>query len=143
MSEKEIRARMSVELIGTPAELLPKMLEKMMVKFKEREGVKVLREEFLEPKPVGEKIYSSFVDVECNVNNIETLLGLVIDFAPSSIEIVEPEEVIMNTNEFQAIVNDLVAELRRVDTQMKQISMQNFALNQRIKALTDKANSSP
>lgn len=137
MNDK-LKARMTIEIIGSPVEILPKFLQKVMIKFKERGGVSVFKEVYLDPTKVSDKMFSSFVEVECGVNAIETLLGLVIDFGPSSVEILEPDEINLKTGEFQAILNDLVIELRKMDAKVREVGMQNFALNKRIEALTGK-----
>ena len=113
LKEGWIKSTMIIEVLAineTSAELaLQKHVEKMgkedrtfitETKFHESREVE-------KPLPRIEKAYSKIVDVDLLTKDFDTLVRLVVSYAPSSIEIVEPESIKLDMGEAQAILNSL------------------------------------
>lgn len=59
------------------------------------------------PLPRIEKAFSQIVDVDMITKDFDTLVRLVVSYAPSSIEILEPEKIKLDMGEAQAILNSM------------------------------------
>jgi archaeosine-15-forming tRNA-guanine transglycosylase len=132
-----IRARMIIELLGFPPDALKATLKKAIEQMKERVVIK--KEFYAEPKKVGEKIFSSFVEFECEIKDFETLMGIVFDFGPSTIEILSPDEIKMKSKEIEHVLNDLVARIHEMDKQIKILTANNIILQKNINMLQQKS----
>ncbi len=59
------------------------------------------------PLPRLDKAYSRIVDVDILTKDFDTLVRVVVSYAPSSIEILKPEKIRMDMGEAQAILNSV------------------------------------
>ena len=127
----KIKSRMIIEVLGHPPEALTKALEKIMNEVKNRANV--LKQEFAEPKKVGEKmLYSAFVEFECEVERFQDFIGLIIDFGPTSIEIIEPEKIEMGAQDLQAAINDLIMKFQEFTNKLRATNITNILLQKKL-----------
>ena len=136
---KKIKAIFIFEMMGKPPEYLKETLEKY-VKSLEIEGVKLLNHKISEAKEIetkkGEKgfLYSTFAEVELEVDNINLLFGIVFRMLPSHVEVIEPADFNLRNFDLSAIMSDLAIKLHKFDEVVKVLMMErdNFAnqLNQ-------------
>jgi len=136
MEEKpKILARIIIEILGKPKDYVEKTLKVVVDKIKETKGIKLENYEFEKPKKVEGDVFSSFVELELWVNDISVLLGLCFDYMPSSIEILEPQEIRLKANNLSDFLNDLLANLHTLDMRLKTYVQENKVLNQNAIAL--------
>lgn len=116
-----IKVNAIIEIVGAPKEHVTEVIDKAVQLMKENENFKLLNAEKSEPKtiPQSEKIFSSFVEAELSFSNFEKITGFCLDFMPSSIEIVEPEKITVDTLEMTNTLNDLMAKLHQYDMTLK------------------------
>ena len=69
------------------------------------------------------------------VNGVENLIGFCFDFMPSSIEILEPNNLSMEIQEIGDLLNDLLARLHKYDMALKSIRAQNIILSRELQKL--------
>ncbi len=136
MKEQEIREKIDagfihfnsiIEVLGKPVEHVEKTIKDYVKKLKENKKIIILNEEFSEPKK-QEDLFSIFVDIEALVKNSEELVFFCFDYMPSSIEIVEPDNIKYKSREFSSFLNDLQARLHSVDMALKQYKSRNSLL---------------
>ncbi len=136
---RKIRAIFIFEMMGKPPEYLKEILEKY-IKSLEIEGVKLLNHKLSEPKEIeskkGEKsfLYSTFAEVELEIDNLNLLFGVVFRMLPSHVEVIEPADFNLKNFDLSAILSDLAIKLHKFDEIVKVLMMErdNFAaqLNQ-------------
>ena len=112
MGEKEeeliekggIRARLYLEAQGKSPELIEKAKENLIKDLKKKcYVVKVSSEE-----PIFEaNMFSTIAEVEIIAYSLRNLFDIVMSFGPSAVEILEPDEIIMNIGDLQAILVDI------------------------------------
>ncbi len=123
----EILIRAIVEMLGAPKEHIEKTLKDYVQKIKENKKIKVLSEEYAEPKEV-QKLYSVFVELELRFKEMDEIINFCFDYMPSSIEIIEPEEVVLRSSDMTDFLNDLQGRLHKVDGMLKSMMAENKVL---------------
>ncbi len=106
-----IRTVMAIEVLAVSKDAAKEALEKHVKRMEREDGTLVSfkdfkkAEEMLNPFPNVPKAYSYVVEMEVFAVNFDRLVSLVINYAPSSVEIISPEKISMDMGEGQGIVN--------------------------------------
>ena len=128
MAEREIQAIMIVEVAGKPAEYVKQGLEIHVAKLDQMPGVEVISKNFSEPKKIeNQEAYTCFSEIEFKVPTFQKLLDLIFDFMPSSIEIIHPGRIELDSQEATMFVNNMTGRLHRYDEVAK---IAQFKINQ-------------
>src|SRR3989338_11361956 len=114
MEEKEIRARLIIEVVGLPKEHVSETLNKLIEKIRDDNVLILEKQEIFEPVELKDmKLFSSFVEADIRFIGIDKLVGFCFDFTPSSVEILEPLSFIFDAKFMNCILNDFVTKLHR------------------------------
>lgn len=117
-----IRSRAWFELLAVKKEVTESTLKQHVEKIKRQKDVYVLKENFQETKKVENPLsqmpnvkeaYSQAVEVEFISKNVETLLTVVMFFAPSAIEILEPQRLEIGLETIQVVMNSVADLIHR------------------------------
>jgi hypothetical protein len=127
----EITAKAIIQVLGSPKEHLEKSLKLLSEDLEKKYNV--LEKKVSEPKKEGEKFFSSFIDAEMSFQSFSEMMGFVIDFHPSSIEIIEPEEITESSIELTGILNDLIGKIHRMDSQTRALFAKYKMLEKQLK----------
>ena len=119
--KQTIKVRMFIELMGWPKEALNESLKKIVETLKDK--WKVLKEDYSEPEKIGEKSFSSYVELEAEVPNVQQLFGVVLAYGPTVVEIIEPSEVYVSATDMQDILADISSKVNILDRDVKVLSM--------------------
>ena len=135
MAQKEIQAILIIEVAGKPSEYVKDGLEKHLSKVDKMQDIQVVSKNFSEPKRTEhqEEVYTAFCELEVKVPNLAKLMDLIFDLMPSSVEIVDPSRINMDSLEATNFINNLAGRLHRYDEIAK---IAQF----KIKQLTDELN---
>ena len=118
-----IHSRMWFDVLAATKEVAEESLKNHIEKIKKLENCVVLREDLKEtievekPLPRVEKAYSKAAEIEVLTKDIETLLSITIFFAPSAVEVIEPESLKINAASIQTIMNTVADLLHRFASQ--------------------------
>jgi hypothetical protein len=132
--EGKIYASAIIEVLGKPKEHVESALKGFVNQIKEDKAFKLKKEEYQEAKEHGD-MWTTFVELEFEAKNISTMIGFCFDYMPSSIEIIEPEELKMNRDNISDFLNDLQAKLHGVDMLVKQAKTENIFLKKNINTI--------
>lgn len=126
-------ARAIIEVIGYPGEHIQKVIEKVVEKIeKTEEGIDVIKKDMAEPKLVKEKLFSTFVELELKIENQLRLNHFCFDYLPSSIEILDIENMNIKANDFTNGLNDLLARLHEYNVALSNLKALNKELTNRL-----------
>jgi hypothetical protein len=117
----KLTVRMVLEVLGTPKEHVEKTIKLIIERFKEEEGVKVISAKAYESEKI-KAFWSTFCDLEFQVESLEKLINICFNYMPSSLEIVEPAELNIKINMLNNILNDLMSKLHGYDMIIKEIN---------------------
>ena len=129
---EKIRARFIIEMLGRPKEALSKALVDL-VKEITKDGRAVENEVYSKPKKIGKLLYSAFVEFEIICDGMHNVIGAIIDYAPTTVELIEPEKMTVSMMELQDVLNDLTARLHELDKQVKVLQANSIILQRRFK----------
>ncbi len=126
-----MKARVIIEVVGSPKDHVDKTLRDIIEKLKKEKKMKVLQENFFEAEKI-ERFFSAFVEIEIGFGNIKDLVYLCFDYAPSSVEIFDPENLSLPSNVMNDFLNDLMARLHKSDMIVKNIHAENLLLKKEL-----------
>ncbi|MBU4242554.1 MAG: hypothetical protein KKF52_04965, partial [Nanoarchaeota archaeon] len=80
-------------------------------------------------------LWSTFSEVELEVIGIQRLLDVCFDYMPSTIEILDPAGLEIDSNNMAEILNDLMAKLHRYDMLLKNFNAENTILKEKLEKI--------
>lgn len=121
MKEGWIKSWMMIEALGISEAATKGALEKHIDKMELEKGIMVPKKDFKKvekvEKPFGNSAvstaYSGVVELEVLTKDYDRLVFLVLNYAPSAIEILEPKKLTMDAGEAQGILNSLSELMHR------------------------------
>ncbi|MFQ6009691.1 MAG: hypothetical protein ACE5J7_01040 [Candidatus Aenigmatarchaeota archaeon] len=114
-----IRAWLAFEALAISEEVTKKSLESLFNKMEADKKVKVYKKDFSEvkkvenPMPGVKEGWSQVINMEMVVKRFDELVNFVIEYGPSSIEILEPKKLITEMGEAQIILNSVAEMIHR------------------------------
>jgi len=129
-----IKAKIISEVLGSPQEHVDKTLNLLLEKLKERKSLHIENEHTFQAEKIeGKPFFSGFIEYEISVENLNELSGFCFDFMPSSIEILEPERIGINSVEAGDLFNEIMARLHQNDMLLRNTVAQLNMLNRQLK----------
>ncbi len=126
----KIHAKIVIEILGTPKEHVEETIRKVIENLKKEEGVKLLKEVTYEAEKIKE-MWSTFSDLDIELEDATKLVGICFDYMPSSVEIIEPLKMNIETTMISDFLNDLLARLHKTDMILKNALAENQLLKQK------------
>ena len=139
MTEK-LRVKSVIEVVGTPENFVKEAMDIVMQKLQERKDIKMLEQErFGTTKIENKPFWSTFCDLELEVNDVDVLLNYCVEFLPSSVDIVEPVGFQFQNYEINRLFNDIIARLHEYHMSMKNMQAENILLKRDMAKLKEPA----
>lgn len=128
--EENVKARCILELMARPKEVAVNALKSIIGKIEEN-GKKLIvsDEKYSEPKEVENGFFSVYAEFNIE-GDFDSIFNFVLDYAPSSIEILEPNKLTLDMATLQTALNDLSGRLNELDQKIKIYSANNVLLSQ-------------
>ena len=128
---KKIVFRTIVEVLGKPKEHVDSTLKGYLQKLKENSRYEVAKEHLAELKQHEEsELWMAFAELEIKTSDVAEIINFCFDYMPSLIEIIEPEELQLDSLTISSFLNDMQAKLHGVDMIAKQMKLENQLTNQ-------------
>ncbi len=133
-----ILCRCIIEIAGTPKSHIEKTIKLVVENIRNEGGTDIIlkagdvfKTKEIEMKDIKKgKLFSTYVELELLFKNIPTMIGFCFDYMPSSLEILEPKDLRLETNDFAGLINDLLARLHQMDMTLKGLRAENTILNE-------------
>jgi len=133
---KKILFRAVIEILGKPKEHADSTLKGYIQKLKENKRYEVVKEDLAELKQHEEsELWMAFAELEIKTSGVVDIIDFCFDYMPSLIEILEPDELRLDSLVISSFLNDMQAKLHGVDMVAKQLKMENQLLNQSLARL--------
>ncbi len=113
LKEGWIKSGMMIEVLAGSEDAAKKGLENHIKKMDREDNTIIYKMDYKEiakvekPVPNVKEAYSYVVDLELLTNTYEKLFYLVLNYGPSSVEILEPKKIFMDVGEAQGILNSV------------------------------------
>ena len=130
----ELQIKAIIEILGTPKEHVEETLQKVLTELGNRKGVTILSKEIAETKQL-EKFFSTYVDVELKLTDMDKMIDICFDFLPSSIEILEPERINVEAYKIAGFMNDLLAKLHQHSMIIRNLHAENLLMKEQLKKI--------
>ncbi|MBN2422693.1 hypothetical protein JXB41_05670 [Candidatus Woesearchaeota archaeon] len=138
MNEREIRSKVAdgyvhfraiVEILGKPKEFVAKTLNDYIVNIEKNKALSIVKKDIAKAiKQEEADLYASFVELEILGKDIKELISFCFDYMPSSIEIMDPEQLVYNSNDFTDFLNDIQGRLHTVNMAIQDYKQRNLNL---------------
>jgi hypothetical protein len=135
--EGKVKAILILDIVGRPPEHLVDTLKKLAEEMGKEKGVTVISKQIKEPALIKDQkdFYTTFAEIEIEVEEILGLALLMFKYMPAHIEILSPEILALSNNSFNDILNELVRRLHGYDEIARIIQIEHHKLISRIKEL--------
>jgi hypothetical protein len=119
-----LSAKVIVEVAGKPKEHVENAIKIVIDNIKKEKGIKARKMKIFKPKEV-DNFFSSFAELELEFEDPAYLVGMCFDYMPSSVEILEPEELNIDSRDMGGLLNDMLAKLHNASMAVSQLSAEN------------------
>lgn len=136
-SDKKISAVMILDIIGRPPEHLVESLEMIIKEMDKEKGVVVKSKQIKEPVLMKDQkdFYTTFAEIEVEVDDILYLVLLMFKYMPAHIEIISPEIIGLSNSGFNEVLNELVRRLHGYDEIARIMQVERGILLKKIQEL--------
>jgi hypothetical protein len=137
MSSDKFNVMMIFEVIGKPAEHLAETLKGIVEKIEKEKGVELIHNKINEAAPFKAKegFFTNFMEVEVKVEDIEVLSGLMFNYMPAHIEIMEPENIQIQNNTLNTFFNGLMRKLHGYDEVVRVAQTEKIILQRKLEGI--------
>ena len=135
METKNIRAMLIIEVLGRPPEHLTETLNDIISKISEEKGVKIIDKKLNEPVLMKDQkeLYTSFAEVEVEVEEILYLSILMFKYMPAHVEVIYPELIALTNNGWTDILSELTRRLHGYDEVARVLQMEKSILEKKLR----------
>lgn len=128
----ELTIKAIIEILGKPKEHVEQTIKKVIEELEKREEIKVVSYEIAETKEL-ENFFSTYAEAELKLRDMNGLIDFCFDFLPSNIEILEPENISLDSHIFAEYMNDLLAKLHQQSMVIRNLHAENLVMKGKIK----------
>ena len=136
-NEIKINAVLVLDIIGKPKEYLVESLERLVGNIGREKGVLIVSKEIKDPVQMKDQkeFYSTFAEIEIEVEEISTLFILMFRYMPAHIEILSPSMLGMTNNILNEALNDMIRRLHSYDELSRVMQVEKQILIKKIEEL--------
>lgn len=134
---EKVFATIMLEVLGRPPEHLKETLLDLITQIGKEKGVEVKEHTIHEPIELkdNKNFYTSFAEIEIEAESIREIMGLTFKYMPSHIEVISPENIILDNNMLNEILNELTRRLHAYDDLARIIQNEKIILENKLKEL--------
>lgn len=138
--KQKIRVAAIFDVIGKPPEHLVSTLEQLGAQISNESGITVISKSVKEPVLMkdSKEFYTTFMDMELEVEEILYLVILLFKYMPAHIEVIEPETLVLSNYGWNDILNELARRLHGFDEIARILQAENNELRRRLSELSGK-----
>ncbi len=136
---------MIVEMAGRPAEHVKESLTKHVGVLDKLSDITVHKTTVSDAKEVElpkdasktEQMFTCFAEVDLETENFSRMTQVMFDFMPSSVEVIEPSKVLLDSGEATELLNNLSGRLHRYDEVARVSQFKTHQLESQLKSVQE------
>lgn len=134
---KRINAVFVIEVLGRPPEHLVETLENIAKQIGEEKGIKIIGKKINEPVLMKEQknFYTSFMEVEAEIEEIIFLAILMFKYMPAHVEILSPKNLTLSNSGFNDLFNELTRRLHGYEEIARILQTEKMILENQLKTI--------
>lgn len=109
----------------------------MLETLKGEKEIKVVKEQTEPTKKIKENIWSTFTELEMDFRDMHSLTRFCFEYMPSSIEMLDAKELSFSPNEYNVIINDMLAKIHELNLQLNSLNAAVRAMKLNEKKLSE------
>ena len=135
-----IYAKFIIEIAGKPVENVEKALSMVLKQIEDEKGKFKLVESHVGNPELDEKstLHCGFLDVEIKFKEFNKIFDFLLDYTPTSIEIIEPSKITFELNDLNTLLNDIGSNTLSAQSQIRNLNAHLHMMNKKIKELENK-----
>ena len=139
--EDEVLCRVIIEVAGKPKEHIENTLRMVIKNIKEEKNIRLKQGDLYKAKEIEitteqkGQFWSTFAELELYFRNVQTLIAFCFVYMPSSVEILEPQDMRFQLKEFSDLLTELLAKLHELGISLKRLRAENDVLNKNAASL--------
>lgn len=126
----KITTQLIIELAGFPREHVEDTMQKMVENIKKQFAVEDAR---IHDVQRVKELWSTFVDIKIKFDDLGHLTLFCFDYMPSSVDILEPVKFNLESQELNALFNDLMGKIHHYDMLLKNYKITTEMLKKKLK----------
>jgi len=129
-----IYAKFIVEIAGKPVENVEKALKAVSEQLEEQKDDFKVVECHIEKPVLDEKstLYAGFLDIELKFKEFNKIFGFILDYTPTSIEIIEPEKIEFSVSDLNTHLNEVAVSTLKTQGQLRQLNAYAISLKKQL-----------
>lgn len=120
---EKIKIKTIIEIVGMPKEHVEQTIQKVVDLVKSHKEFELIDSKVAETREI-KGLWSTFGEFEINFTSLEHIEDFCFDFMPSSVEIISPEKLNVDSSEVESFLNDVLTKLHQYDMAIKKIILQ-------------------
>ena len=143
--EPKIKVVINLEVVGKPPEHLVESLKRVMEEIDKEKGITILRKDIKEPRPMKDQegFFTTFAEVELEVEDIRNFVIVMFKYMPAHLEIVSPEIIAISNNSWSDILNELIRRVHGYDEIARMLQHENSLLRKKLEDATGEKVTTP
>ena len=133
-NQVKVLARVIIEILGAPKEHIEKTLKEYIESLKKDGKMEIVKEDIV-PAKEQDKLFSAFAELDIRFANANKLIDFCFDSMPSSVEILEPEKIEMDSAALATTLNDMQSKLHHSDMIIKTLKAKGSLLDKNAKSV--------
>lgn len=107
----QLLVRIVIEVLGAPKEHVEESVKLVIDRVNKIQNIDLLSEKTYEAEKKDNGLFSTFSELEIWFKNMEHFMQFMFDFTPSSVEIIQPENIVWKNRIFSGLVNDFLLKM--------------------------------
>lgn len=137
---QKVTLKAIIDVAGKPSQAVEEALENVSTQLEEKENIEIIEilkaEPELQNKASG--MYTAFLEIELEFKYIRDAMNFVVEYLPTSIEILEPAKLSVTNEELTDVINDMAHFQIKNINEIHRLKVANFGLNKELKQLKNK-----
>ncbi|MFC1741231.1 hypothetical protein ACFL3V_01715 [Nanoarchaeota archaeon] len=130
----QILCRIVLEVLGAPKDYVNEAVQMVVDKVHKTEKIDLVSENTYEAEEKG-KMFSAFSELEIWFNDMDVLMQFLFNFTPSSVEVMQPSKIPMDSHLVSGFFNDFLLKMHDMGLKLKNVSAQTQVLQKNADAL--------
>lgn len=131
----QVQVQVIIEVAGKPKEHVESVIKDYIEKLKEDKNYDIT-EDFIDEAIERDNLFTTYADIKFWAKDIKMLVGFCFDYMPSSVEILEPEEMIINSKVITDMLNDMQARMHHTDILARNLLEEQKSFNHALNILS-------
>lgn len=120
-----------IEIVGFPENHVNESMEKVLEMLSKEPTMKIIEKAIEKAKKIKE-LWSSFVELEIDLDDLTALNKFCFDYLPTSIEIQDVKEVKFEAKEITNFLNDMLAKIHQYNHAVRNLHAEIIILKQKL-----------